>query len=138
MPDTDFAIASFTRESPERFQRLRDVLGISGFGLNVLVFQPNQEGRIHAHERQEEVFVVLDGELTLIVEGSEQKLVRDQVVRIAPPTRRQLANRASVPLVLLAIGSAAADHAGRDGRMWDSWEDTGPGAVPQQAPPPTS
>ena len=130
MAGADFAIASFTRESAERFQRLRDVLGISGFGLNVLVFQPNQEGRIHAHERQEEVFLVLDGELTLIVEGAEHKLVRDQVVRIAPSTRRQLANRAAAPLVLLGIGSAAAEHIGRDGRMWDSWEDTGPGAPP--------
>jgi uncharacterized cupin superfamily protein len=133
-----FAIAGFERASSERFQRLRDALGIRGFGLNVLVFQPGERGRIHAHVRQEEVYVVLDGELTVILDGAEHTLARDQLVRVAPATRRQLANRGSEPLVLLAIGCEAPDHAGRDGLAWTEWEDTGPGAPPQDVPAPPS
>ena len=44
---------------------------MSAFGLNLLRFQPGQRGRIHRHERQEEVYLVLEGTLTLDVEGYE-------------------------------------------------------------------
>ena len=51
------------------FQTLRRELGVTSFGINALTLQPKQRLRVHRHERQEEVYLVLEGELTLIVEG---------------------------------------------------------------------
>ena len=53
---------------------LRRQLGITAFGLNQMVLRPGERGRIHRHERQEEVYLVLEGTLTLEVEASEQDL----------------------------------------------------------------
>jgi uncharacterized cupin superfamily protein len=119
----------------ERFQSLRRELGIEGFGMNVITLRPRQRGRIHDHERQEEVYVVLDGELTLGVEGTEQAVAKHCVVRVPAGVRRQLVNRGSTTLILLALG-ADGEHTGRDGRAWETWDDTGEGHAPQDVPLP--
>lgn len=128
---------SFTQldlDSGERFQALRRELGVSTFGLNLILLQPGQVGRIHRHEHQEEVYLVLDGELSLYVEGEEHVLGQGSLVRVAPSIRRQLANRRPRRVVLLALGGAT-DHTGRDGVAYVSWEDA-TGASPQEIPLP--
>lgn len=122
------------RDSHERFVPLRRQLGVSTFGINQIVLQPRQRGRIHRHERQEEVYVVLEGELTLVVEGEESTLVQGELIRVAPALRRQLVNRGSRPLVLLALGGAG-EHHGRDGEAFASWEDEH-AVAPQDLPLP--
>jgi uncharacterized cupin superfamily protein len=98
MPEPDLAFATLDPDNGERFQALRRDLGVSSFGMNLIVLRRGQRGRIHAHERQEEVYLVLEGELTLLVEGAE--------------------------------------HAGRDGRAWTSWDEGGEGRAPQEVPMP--
>jgi len=136
MPEEDITFATLNRGGEERFQTLRRELGVSSFGLSLIVLQPGQRGRIHNHERQEEVYLVLAGELMLSVEGTQHVLGVDRVVRIGPSVRRQLVNAGKERLVLLAIGGSG-EHAGRDGHAWESWEESGPGRPPQEVPPPT-
>jgi uncharacterized cupin superfamily protein len=113
-------------ESPDdRFVRLRAALGVSSFGLNQIVLRPGQRGRIHRHEHQEEVYLVLDGTLTLLVEGEEQTLERGALARVGPDVRRQLVNRGPGPLSLLVIGGAG-EHEGRDGLAYPDWDATEP------------
>jgi uncharacterized cupin superfamily protein len=118
----------------ERFQRLREALGVSSFGINLITLQPGQRGRIHRHERQEEVYLVLEGVLSLAVEGEERDLGRGELARVAPEVRRQLVNRGPGRCVLLALGGAG-EHVGRDGTAFVSWEAT-EGAPPQETPLP--
>jgi len=118
----------------DRFHRLARELGVTGFGLNLMVLAPGQRGRIHSHERQEEVYVVLEGELTLAVAGEERTLPRGDAARVAPDVRRQLSNRRPERCVLLAIGGAAR-HEGRDGVAFESW-DAAEGRPPQEVPLP--
>jgi uncharacterized cupin superfamily protein len=128
---------SFTQidfDSGERFQALRRELGVSTFGLNLILLQPGQRGRIHRHEHQEEVYLVLDGELSLHVEGEEHALGQGALVRVAPNVRRQLVNRRPQRVVLLALGGAT-DHTGRDGVAYVDWDDS-TGASPQEVPLP--
>jgi uncharacterized cupin superfamily protein len=128
---------SFTQidfDSGERFQALRRELGVSTFGLNLLLLQPGQRGRIHRHEHQEEVYLVLDGELSLYVEGEEHVLGQGALARVAPNVRRQLVNRRPQRVVLLALGGAT-DHTGRDGVAYTDWDDS-TGASPQEIPLP--
>lgn len=135
MADIDIAYAAIDRDGGARFQRLRRELGVSSFGMNLIVLAPGERGRIHAHERQEEVYLVLEGELTLLVEGAEDVLGPDRLVRIGPSVRRQLVNAGTRRVVLLALGGSG-DHDGRDGLVWASWEDASPGRPPQEIPLP--
>jgi hypothetical protein len=57
------------------------------------------------------------------------------VARVGPEVRRQLVNRGSERLVMLALGGYG-EHAGRDGRAWESWDEGGPGRPPQEVPLP--
>jgi mannose-6-phosphate isomerase-like protein (cupin superfamily) len=127
-------VAALDRAGEERFQPLRRELGVSSFGLNLIRLRPGQRGRIHSHERQEEVYVVLEGTLTLVVEAEERELPRGSVVRVSPASRRQLVNAGSELLVLLAIGGAES-HEGRDGVAFEAWEETD-GRPPQEVPLP--
>ncbi len=126
--------ARLERASAERLVALRRRLGVSSFGINQLVLAPGQRGRIHRHERQEEVYLVLEGCLTLLVEGAESELGEGELIRVAPRLRRQLVNRGPGPLVLLALGGEG-EHHGRDGEAFASWEQQS-GVSPQQLPLP--
>ena len=121
-------------DGEERFVSLRRALGVTSFGINQLVLEPRQRGRIHRHERQEEVYLVLEGTLTLVVEGEEQAVERGELVRVAPEVRRQLVNRGPERLVMVALGGDG-EHTGRDGQAFTSWDDT-QGAPPQEIPLP--
>src|SRR5438105_2618000 len=85
----------------ERFLGLRRALGVESFGLNQIVLEPGQRGRIHRHVCQEEVYAVLEGELSLLVEGEEQTLGAGELVRVAASVRCQLVNQKPAQLVLL-------------------------------------
>ena len=126
--------AALHPDAGERFVSLRRELGVSSFGINQMVLEPRQRGRIHRHQRQEEVYLVLDGTLTLVVEGEEQALARGELVRVAPEVRRQLVNRGPERLVLLALGGDG-EHRGRDGEAWTDW-DSPHSAPPQEVPLP--
>src|SRR5256885_2379867 len=115
-------------DGEERFVSLRRALGVTSFGINQLVLEPRQRGRIHRHERQEEVYFVLEGTLTLVVEGEEQTVERGELVRVAPEVRRHLVNRGPERLVMIALGGDG-EHAGRDGEAFTDWDDE------QGAPP---
>lgn len=112
-------------DSQERFVALRRQLGVTTFGINQMVLQPGQRSRIHRHKRQEEVYLVLEGQLSLIVEGEESTLSAGELIRVAPAIRRQLINRGPDRLLLLALG-ADGDHQGRDGEAFAAWEDETP------------
>jgi len=129
------AVARLDRDAGERFQTLRRELGVSSFGIHLLVLAPGERGRIHSHEHQEEVYVVLEGELTLLVEGEPTLLAADTAARVGPGVRRQLVNAGPARLVLLALGGAG-EHVGRDGAAWSDWDEAGPGRPPQEVPLP--
>lgn len=132
--DDDLAFARLDLDSPERFQTLRRDLGVTTLGLNLIVLKPGQRGRIHVHERQEEVFLVIDGRLTLVTGGEERDLEQGELVRIAPHVRRQLVNRGPGNVAVLAMGSANT-HDGRDGTAFATWDDDD-GRPPQEVPLP--
>jgi quercetin dioxygenase-like cupin family protein len=125
----------------QRFARLRAPLGVHSFGINVLTFEPGQRNRIHRHTRQEEVYVILDGTLTLLVEGEPHEYVVGDAVRVAPSVRRQLVNRGPGVLRLLALGGYVDhEHEPRDAEAFTAWSDTEPGTpqtvpVPEDLPP---
>lgn len=128
---------AFTSIDPDAdyFHMLRRELGVTSFGINQLTLQPRQRLRVHRHERQEEVYLVLEGELTLIVEGEPHVLAVGDLARVGPERKRQLTNPGAVKTVVLALGGDGEHHS-RDGIAWSSWEDEGEGRTPKEVPLP--
>ena len=116
-------------EGTETFQRLRRELGVESFGINAIRLRPGQRNRVHVHSRQEEVYLVIDGELTLVVEGDPVKLAPGHLARVGPSVRRQLTNAGARPAIILALG-AYGDHEARDAIAWSSWDEEGEGRSP--------
>lgn len=127
MPD-GVSRASLNDVTEGRFQGLRAPLGVKSFGINKIVLAPGEDGKIHRHRSQEEVYLVLDGTLTLVVEGEPQELGPGELVRLAPNVRRQILNRGSVELSLLALGGMVEhEHVAGDGELFSAWEETAGG-----------
>ena len=96
---------------------------------------PGEPGRrTHRHREQEEVYLVLEGTLTLLIEGEEQVLERGELIRVAPELRRQVVNRGPDRLMLIALGGAG-EHQGRDGLAYPEWESSEEDARPPQETP---
>jgi uncharacterized cupin superfamily protein len=120
--------------SEERFISLRRALGVTTFGINQMILRPGQRGRIHRHRTQEEVYIVLEGTLTLVFEDGAKELGKGEIARVAPEVRRYLANRHPEDVLLIALGGAV-EHVGRDGEAFADWADTEP-TSPQELPLP--
>jgi uncharacterized cupin superfamily protein len=129
--ETGFSRTRIDPDPGERFVALRRQLGVSSFGLNEIVLEPGQRGRIHRHEQQEEVYLVLEGTLTLVIEGDEHLLERGELARIGPELRRQLVNKGAERLILLALGGSG-EHPGRDGLAYPDWDASDDEAKPPQ------
>jgi uncharacterized cupin superfamily protein len=132
--ETGVAFAALDPDHVERFLPLRRMLGVTSFGLNQILLRPGERGRIHRHANQEEVYLVLAGTLTLGIEGDERELAQGELARVAPDVRRQLSNRGTDDVLLLALGGHD-EHVGRDGEAFTSW-DQETGAPPQEVPLP--
>jgi uncharacterized cupin superfamily protein len=118
----------------ERFVSLRQELGVTSFGMNLILLHAGARGRIHKHAKQEEVYLVLEGRLSLSIEGVERDMNIGELARVGPEVRRQLINRGPGKLAILALGGAG-EHIGRDGTAYVSWNAT-EGAPPQETPLP--
>jgi uncharacterized cupin superfamily protein len=127
-------LAHFDRDSSERLVPVRRALGITTFGVNLMSLTPGQRARIHRHAVQEEAYLVLEGTLTLIVEQEEYELGPYDAIRVPPALRRQLVNRSSARVLVLALGGSG-EHAGRDAEAFGSWDDPG-GRPPADVPLP--
>lgn len=125
---------SLQPDADEQFVSLRRPLGVTTFGINQITLAPGQRLRIHRHARQEEVYLVLEGRLTIAFDDERTELGPGELLRVAPIVRRQLMNRSHERVLLVALGGDG-EHRGRDGEAFTSWEQT-TGAPPQEVPLP--
>lgn len=90
-----------------RFRPARAALGVNAWGMNILELEPACSGHpehSHGHDGQEEVYVVLSGELFLLADGQEVAMSQGDMVRVPPEVTRQLVTRSSGAMVL-ALGA---------------------------------
>lgn len=99
-----------TRMAPATDKRdVAGALGASGVALNRYVLEPGDSFAFgyHAHERQEEIFYVIEGTATFETEHGEVAVQRDEAIRFAPGERQRGWNRGDEDVVALAIGAPA-------------------------------
>jgi uncharacterized cupin superfamily protein len=86
---------------------LSDPLGTTDVALNRYRLSPTQRlsTGLHAHADQEEVFVVVEGELTFETEADEVVVDEGEAVRFAPGEFQSGKNDSEDEVILLAIGA---------------------------------
>ena len=86
---------------------VRRALGLEAFGLNMVDIAPGD--RIPEHDEtardQEEVFLALKGDATLVVDGEEHELPEGSFARLDPERTRTVANKGDTTIRVL-IASA--------------------------------
>ena len=100
------------------FRRIRRELGVTAFGVNALVYPPGQEGFLHYHDEQDELYFVHRGRASFEVDGDEFELGPGGVVYVESTTLRKINNRTDEELVVLAVGGKEG-YVGRDGQLVD-------------------
>jgi quercetin dioxygenase-like cupin family protein len=96
----------------------RKSLGAEAFGFNVVDIAPG--GQIPAHDHteddQEEVFIILDGQATVITGDEEHDAPAGTYVRYAPEVKRTIRNGSDAPVRALLIGVPM--KSGYEGMPW--------------------
>lgn len=100
------------------FRKIRKALGIEAFGANALVFPPGQEGFLHYHDLQDELYFVHAGTARFEVEGAERLLGPGGLCHVTAKTPRKISNAGEDDLVLLVVGGSGG-YVERDGRLVD-------------------
>ncbi|WP_135302879.1 cupin domain-containing protein [Haloarcula amylovorans] len=73
---------------------LRDELNCENVGVSVLDCEPGWSGKPHDHsdDGQEEVYVLVDGEATVTVDGDDVAMSAGDALRIGPDAKREIQN----------------------------------------------
>ena len=85
----------------------RRSLGVASFGLNMVELPPGESIPEH-HEidrDQEEVFVVLSGSPTLVIDGTDHPAPEGTLVRLDPERRRTIRNDGDVAALVLMVSA---------------------------------
>lgn len=106
------------QSEPGFLRGLREPLGLTAFGANVLVLPPGTEWFHHYHERQDELYFVHRGIAGFLVGEDEFELGPGGVVHVEAATPRQVWNAGADDLVVLMLGGKGG-YVERDGHLVD-------------------
>jgi quercetin dioxygenase-like cupin family protein len=90
----------------------RKSLGTSAFGFNLVEIGPGGGMPEHteAESGQVELYVILDGEAVLRLEGEDHPAPAGTFASIEPPASRSILNRSGAPVTALLIGVQPTDE----------------------------
>jgi uncharacterized cupin superfamily protein len=99
------------------FRKVRASLGVTEFGVNAVVLPPGYTSRRHFHERQQELYLVLSGEIEIELDGSKHTLGPGGLARVDAPTVRSLRNTSDTDDAMYFCVGGAGGYVGRDGQV---------------------
>ncbi|MFO1393664.1 MAG: cupin domain-containing protein [Steroidobacteraceae bacterium] len=97
-----------SRVLPRDKRALGDALGLTKIGVNLTRLAPGKESSMrHWHTHEDELIYVLQGEVVLVTDGGEQRLVAGTCAGFRAGSRdgHQLVNRSDSPAVYLEISN---------------------------------
>ena len=98
------------------FRKVRAPLGVTAFGVNAVVLPPGYQTHRHFHERQQELYLVLEGEIEFEFDGQRQTLGPGGIARVDPPTVRRLRNTSPDSEAMYFCVGGDGGYVGRDGQ----------------------
>jgi quercetin dioxygenase-like cupin family protein len=100
------------------FRKVRGPLGVTAFGVNVIVVPPGKESVHHYHDEQDELYFVHQGTAKFHVDGEERELGPGGMCHVESKTPRYFENVGDGDLVMLIVGGKDG-YVGRDGQLVD-------------------
>lgn len=100
------------------FRKVRQALGVTAFGANVIVYPPGAEGIHHYHDEQDELYFVHRGAARFEVADDVFELGAGGFVHVESTTPRRVSNAGEDDLVLFVVGGKGG-YVGRDGQLVD-------------------
>jgi uncharacterized cupin superfamily protein len=99
-------MADFERPFP-KWALARKALGLTSFGMNVCELAPGESIPEHdeTERDQEEVFVTLSGDATVVVDGKEHPAPAGTFVRLDPEPQRTVVNRSDEDVTVLIVSA---------------------------------
>ena len=113
-----YAFGSIDEMGDGVFRKVRQELGVTAFGVNVLVLAPGIDARPHFHEQQDELYFVHSGRARFALPGETRELGPGGLCHVASTTPRQVSSIGDDDLVMLVVG-AKDGYVGRDGQPAD-------------------
>jgi mannose-6-phosphate isomerase-like protein (cupin superfamily) len=113
-----YAFGSIDEMGDGVFRKVRQELGITAFGANVLVLAPGVVGRPHYHEEQDELYFVHAGRARFDFPGESIVLGPGDLCHVESTTPRRVNSVGEEDLVMLVVG-AKDGYVGRDGAPAD-------------------
>jgi mannose-6-phosphate isomerase-like protein (cupin superfamily) len=104
------------------FRKVRRALGVSAFGVNIVVYPPGYEGFEHWHDTQDELYFVHRGTAKFEVGGDERILGPGGLVHVESTTHRKVTNVGDDDLVIFVVGGKGG-YVERDGHLADPERD---------------
>jgi mannose-6-phosphate isomerase-like protein (cupin superfamily) len=104
------------------FRKVRRALGVSAFGVNIVVYPPGYEGFEHWHDTQDELYFVHRGTAKFEVGGEERILGPGGLVHVESRTHRKVTNVGDDDLVIFVVGGKGG-YVERDGHLADPERD---------------
>jgi len=81
-------------------------MGCKGIGFSFVRCKPGEGATyVHRHKVQEEVFIALKGEGTIILDGKRIKMPQGTIVRVGPTVWRALGNDSKRDAVFMVLGA---------------------------------
>jgi len=97
------------------FRKIRGPLGVTAFGINGIVLPPSYTTNLHHHERQEEVYIVIDGSIEFTLGDESRVLGPGGIARVDAATVRSLRNTSpDAEATYICVGGEGG-YVGRDG-----------------------
>ena len=99
------------------FRKVRQALGVTEFGVNAIVLPPGHTSRRHFHDRQQELYLVLQGEVEFELDGARHTLGPGGLARVDASTVRSLRNTSETEEAMYFCVGGAGGYVGRDGQV---------------------
>jgi mannose-6-phosphate isomerase-like protein (cupin superfamily) len=104
------------------FRKVRRAMGVSAFGVNIVVYPPGYEGFEHWHDTQDELYFVHRGTAKFEVGGEERILGPGGLCHVESTTHRKVTNVGDDDLVIFVVGGKGG-YVERDGHLADPARD---------------
>ena len=104
------------------FRKVRRALGVTAFGVNIVVYPPAYEGFEHWHDTQDELYFVHRGTAKFEVGGEERVLGPGGLCHVESTTHRKVTNIGDDDLVIFVVGGNGG-YVDRDGHLADPERD---------------
>jgi uncharacterized cupin superfamily protein len=98
------------------FRKVRAALGVTEFGVNAVVIPPGYTSRRHFHDRQQELYLVLSGEIEIELDGARHTLGPGGLARVDAPIVRTLRNTSQTEEAVYFCVGGEGGYVGRDGQ----------------------